>query len=359
MTAPEKKTVRIAIDGGDFFPTCHVKSGITRILASYVKGLPGKSALQYRYYYFGASGGKAGVNTKVLPARLFSAVFLPLAMLRDRIRVFLGFSGVLPGLVRTLGMKSLVFVYDLGFYKHPELYGDPSRMKWQTEYALYGADRIIVCSDYIKKQIRERFPSVPEKKIIRIYPGADHLPAPSGKPPVDGAYFLYVGVIKPGKNIELLLSRFFDYVSLHPGDRVRLVLAGAKQSAYFEKIKGTALFRKLEDRLVFLEDIEDRDLAALYRGSLAVLNLSHEEGFCFPAAEALALGKTVIVNDIPLYREFAPYFPGLVIEGEGKRYVQAMEKAALDKKPAAVKAHPFTWAGFRREVERAAKEVVL
>ena len=71
--------------------------------------------------------------------------------------------------------KALFLFMILSLCQPAVLRVDPERMRWQTEYALYGVDRIIVFSNYIRNQISSRFPKILQSKIIRIYPGADHL----------------------------------------------------------------------------------------------------------------------------------------------------------------------------------------
>ncbi|MBI3619905.1 hypothetical protein HY214_02055 [Candidatus Roizmanbacteria bacterium] len=118
-----KSPVRIAVDAGDYHPSQPVKSGIQRLVAEFLRRSRAIPRLRVAGYSFGrgsASFPPAGL--KVLPKYLFSEVFLPLAVLRDNNRFFLGFSGHIPFFLRRLPIKKIVFVHDLGFYKYPRLY---------------------------------------------------------------------------------------------------------------------------------------------------------------------------------------------------------------------------------------------
>ncbi len=64
-------------------------------------------------------------------------------------------------------------------------------------------------------------------------------------------------------------------------------------------------YKKISHQVLFIDDVSDKDLFSFYRKALAVLNLSHEEGFCFPIFEALYIGQKVIVKELPLYQEIA------------------------------------------------------
>jgi alpha-1,2-rhamnosyltransferase len=279
-------------------------------------------------------------------------------MALDQIRVYLGFSGILPHLVRMRGQKSIVFIHDFGFYSHPQYYKDPRKMIWQTEYALYGADRVIVFSDYIKDQIFTRFPEVSRKKVVRIYPGGDHIIKPKQATQIGGKFFLFVGVIKAAKNIELLLRYFSEFMSGPEDKETKLILIGPREDNYYKKICASPLYHKICANLLFLNDISDRELAHYYLNCQALLNVSHEEGFCYPVIEALRLGSHVIVNDLPLYREFKPNFERLHIEQNSRLFVNAMCKVAKKADPPEIANSPFTWSNFTRDLLKVIDEII-
>lgn len=356
MTATKQNIIHVGIDGGDFYPKDEVKSGIQRLVKSFLNSLGTQKTVSKKwfYYFFSRRQKLDTANTivyRILPKRLFSSLFLPLHMVFDRVHIYLGFSGILPQLVRILKRKSIVFIHDFGFYTNPRYYQDPERMKWQTEYALYGADRIIVFSDYIKDQIFTRFPKISKNKVTRIYPGADHIMKPHAIPKTIDTFFLYVGVIKAAKNIELLLQYFSEYLNQSEDKNVKLILIGSKEKKYYQKICQSSLYKKIHGNIIFLEQVSDEELVSYYLNCQALLNASHEEGFCYPVIEALHLGRHVIVNAIPLYREFKPYFPSLYIEKDKKSFISSMQRARKQFTPSTktIKS-PFVWNKFTREL---------
>jgi glycosyltransferase involved in cell wall biosynthesis len=96
-------------------------------------------------------------------------------------------------------------------------------------------------------------------------------------------FFLYVGNDKPHKNVDLLIAAFALVHDELPD--ARLVLAGGA----FERFRG----RDGVDARGFVSDDE---LSSLYRGAIALVMPSHEEGFGLPAAEAMAHGTAVITS---------------------------------------------------------------
>jgi glycosyltransferase involved in cell wall biosynthesis len=66
-------------------------------------------------------------------------------------------------------------------------------------------------------------------------------------------------------------------------------------------------------RLLWLNDVDDRNLALAYRKATALIFPSLVEGFGLPLVEALDQGLPVLASDIPVFREIvgahARFFP--------------------------------------------------
>lgn len=107
-------------------------------------------------------------------------------------------------------------------------------------------------------------------------PSASRLPLPASR------YFLFVGNDKPHKNVDAAVAAI---------DRVEgsvLILAGAA----FDRFRG-------RERVLCAGFVDQNELAALYRGAIALLLPSVEEGFGLPAVEAMASGTAVITSPAP------------------------------------------------------------
>ena len=63
---------------------------------------------------------------------------------------------------------------------------------------------------------------------------------------------------------------------------------------------------KLEDKVIFLGYVEDKDLPYFYSGALLTFYLSSYEGFGFPPLESLACGTPVIAGDNSSMKETLP-----------------------------------------------------
>jgi hypothetical protein len=120
-------------------------------------------------------------------------------------------------------------------------------------------------------------------------------------------YVLFVATIESRKDHLFVLNAWLALLRKHGAALPRLLLVGR---AGFGAEPALALLRRapaLEDRVIWLDDVDDGALAALYRGALFTIYHSQHEGWGLPVTEALAAGKAVI----------APAHSGLLEAGQG------------------------------------------
>jgi glycosyltransferase involved in cell wall biosynthesis len=122
-----------------------------------------------------------------------------------------------------------------------------------------------------------------------------------------GEYFLFVGNDKPHKNVETLVAAYESTKWNVEKKRPGLVLAGAPFSRY-------------RTRATLAGFVDDDELAALYRGAIALVMPSIEEGFGLPAVEAMACGTAVITSNAPALVE---------ITGDAALHADARDAGAI------------------------------
>jgi glycosyltransferase involved in cell wall biosynthesis len=141
--------------------------------------------------------------------------------------------------------------------------------------------------------------SVPLKRI-HVVPNA--LDLTKWRPETSAAasqepYLLVVSANRVYKNVtELLLHH-----RLWAG-RYRLKLVSTR-TRYGKMIRAAVHDLELEHRVDFLDGLPERELIDLYRGSAAVVSPSLMEGFGRPGLEGMAVGRPVILSDIPVHLE--------------------------------------------------------
>lgn len=262
---------------------------------------------------FSRRGGS--VQTRVLSPRLgWSKIRIPIELFLHPVDVYLGLSQSLPHLFRmshnispvqpaypntTPGKKNsklpflVGFVYDLGFLHNPDAYAVSfKRLSRQTSDLINRADCIVTISHATKSDIVDTY-GYPAGNISVLYPGTDRIFSSGAKAYVHKKpYFLYVGALKPGKNIPLAL-RAFSYFLKKTDLQYDFILAGGDFWPDPE-IAETISRYGIGASTILTGFVSDELLATYYRGASALICPSPTEGFCLPAAEAMASGIPVI-----------------------------------------------------------------
>jgi glycosyltransferase involved in cell wall biosynthesis len=143
--------------------------------------------------------------------------------------------------------------------------------------AVTNSQRVLTVSNAVADEIRQRFGG----NVVVAPNGVDAIFNASGSR-AGGRYFLYVGNDKRHKNVDRLVDAFAFVRRQEP---MNLVLAGAD----FKRLAA-------RDGVLLAGFVPQEQLASLYRGAIALVLPSIEEGFGLPAAEAMASGTAVITS---------------------------------------------------------------
>jgi glycosyltransferase involved in cell wall biosynthesis len=147
----------------------------------------------------------------------------------------------------------------------------------------------------------------------------------------------------------------------HSGLRkdVRLVLTGTPDATLSHQI--TAL--KLQSQVVYAGQLTETDLAAYYRGALALVCPSLYEGFGLPPLEAMACGTPVVTSHCTALPEVVGDAAVLVdpynVEAIAWGIQCAVEDSALRQSLSCqglVRAKQFTWEHTARRVRQVLEE---
>jgi glycosyltransferase involved in cell wall biosynthesis len=121
---------------------------------------------------------------------------------------------------------------------------------------------------------------------------------PSGRPPASGpAYLLVVSANRPYKNTVELLEHHRLWA-----ERYRLVIVNTR-GRYGGVVRDSIRTLGLERVVELRDDLTEDELVRLYQDCTAVVYPSLIEGFGRPALEGMAVGRPVILSDIPVHRE--------------------------------------------------------
>lgn len=316
----------------------------------------------YRLYTFGTIeegviqgfGGRAEVVQ--LPRRAWQRVWLPIELKKRPVDAFLGFAQALPS-VSTL--YDIGFVYDLGFLYRPDVYGAAAAtLKKQTDTLVKRADHIITISQAAKADIQSEY-GLPSETVTVAYPGVDPTFSPVGeKYTGTHPYFLFVGSLNKAKDIPCLIHEFAGLCEKNTTHDLVLIGGDYWPDPAIEETIGKL---HLKDRIIKIGFVPDDALPKYYRGATALVTTALHEGFCLPAAEAMACGTPVVALERGALREVVGE-GGIIIRATCKvqraktTLAEAMIKMTNKKtragfvKKAIVQAKKFRWGVFARQV---------
>ena len=204
---------------------------------------------------------------------------------------------------RKRGSKIVLTVHDL----LPHDTGEALKGTFLELYRM--ADRLICHSDHIRARLAAEF-SIPEEKVSVIphgpffydLPVASSEQMPPGFDEKPGTVLvLWQGIIFPYKGVDLLLHAW-QRVEARDGS-CRLAIVGTGTPELLEQIREQ--MKSLGLKCVQLQPrfISARELVALYRAADVVIYPYRAITTSGALATGLALGKTIVASDLPVFRE--------------------------------------------------------
>lgn len=193
------------------------------------------------------------------------------------------------------------------------------------------AARIIAVSEATKQEIVDHLP-ISKDKISVVYEGVDtsvHAGV-SEKPLVKSPYYLYVGNAYPHKNLVRLLEAYGLFLQ-KVGVEIPLIFVG-KEDYFYKQLQVTAQSMFVDQTIQFLRNVDDKQLASLYKNANALVVPSLMEGFGLPILEAMVNDCNVLASDIPAFREIGKDAIMYFNPESPESIAKALEKnLALDK----------------------------
>ena len=217
---------------------------------------------------------------------------------KDKVELFHGLSGEIPIGLHKTGVKTVVTIHDLIFMRYPNLYSyfDRKIHYYKFKYAAKNADLVIAISEQTKKDI-VTYLNINPDKIKVIYQGCapifkeeipnEYLELTRSKYQLPNQFILNVGTIETRKNVLLVIKAIKKI-------ETQLVIIG-KKTVYFKEVKNYIAENNLQNKVVFLENVELKELASIYRMASVFIYPSVFEGFGIPIIEAL-YSKTPVIT---------------------------------------------------------------
>lgn len=215
--------------------------------------------------------------------------------------IYHGLSNELPVGIQNTAIPAVVTIHDLIFLHYPHLFSLANRIIYdlKVRHACRYANHIIAVSEATKRDLMS-FYQISENKISVVYQAC----SPQFGTPVSefnkqlvrqkyqlpSAYLLSVGTITAHKNLLLTL----DALRL-ANVEMQLVVVG-KKTSYFNTIARFLQKHRMENQVIFLHEVSNADLPAIYQMASLFVFPSYSEGFGIPVLEALNSGVPVIAG---------------------------------------------------------------
>lgn len=205
-----------------------------------------------------------------------------------------------------LTIPKVCSIMDLGYLENSGQFKKITfwQLKYWTAISVFASKRVLSISNATKNDIVRHYKFASNK--ISVVPLSHDIDIKKNKVTdndvrriknkysIVSDYILYMGTLKPSKNIDGIIRAFSLITKHYP--QIVLVIAGKKGWMYeylFDLVKEL----KLENKVIFTDFIPDEDKNPLRKGSKVFVMPSHWEGFGIDALSCMALGVPTIVSN--------------------------------------------------------------
>ncbi|MCY6483163.1 glycosyltransferase family 1 protein [Clostridium aestuarii] len=241
--------------------------------------------------------------------------------------------------------KNVSTIYDLSPMENMLFTDKKYYEKFMTVFpnTVEKSDKIIVVSNFIKKQIIKYF-HIDENNIKVIYPGCSKQFEPieyevckkvlKNNYNIEGDFLLYVGSVHQRKNLHILFKVLKQIKEYRYTKDIKLVILGkydGKREEYYSKLKILAEHLKIKDSIIFTGTVDYKDVKYFYNAAQCLINLSQYDGFPLSVLEAMACKTPVICNNNDLFKEVVGE-GGILVDIDDEMYMKdAVLETLLNK----------------------------
>lgn len=202
--------------------------------------------------------------------------------------------------------------------------------KLMFSYTVNKASKVITVSQFTKNELIKYINIIADK--IEVIPhGCPELPRLPSSNIMDKSYILYIGNVKPSKNLRRVIEA---HARIFPVIQQPLIIVGKREGFITSDVELNKMVKDLPEHQVrFTGYISDQELARYYGEAGMLVFASLYEGFGFPAIEAMSFGVPVLASraaSLPeVCQDAALYCDPYSIEDIAEKMEKLMENSAL------------------------------
>lgn len=233
--------------------------------------------------------------------------------------------------------KCVVTLHDALFMKIQESAFEHEKMKQLVPPFMHQCRHIITCSEASKRDIIETMGIAPEKITVIywgvkhdiFYPQDDKLAVKEcikTRFELSAPYFLSVSCNAERKRTDVLVRSYLTLSKRRQLQHDLVLVWGNPPQTLMDEIQHSSV----SQRIHFLKNISDDDLALLYNGAKALFFPSSYEGFGLPILEAMACGTPVVTSNNSSLGEIAADAAIYLSEPVYESLIDVMERLEED-----------------------------
>ncbi len=268
--------------------------GIGTYLKNIFGGLISSGEFAYKFLHLKDSSSPEFLKENIINVgsknySLFEHLEIPLKIRGLKDYIYFSPHYVFPIFIKN---RVIATIHDLIHFKFPEFFPFYKREigKIFLKSLQQRGELIFTVSETSKKDIINMF-GFNEDRIKVIYNGIAEIffSAEEQKTSIDFPYILYMGNLKPHKNLGILLKAFSNIKGKYK--ELKLILIGIKNPKQLKKqVEGLGI----ENRVIIKGYIEQKEVIKFIDNCLFFVFPSLYEGFGLPPIEVMARGKAVV-----------------------------------------------------------------
>jgi len=192
------------------------------------------------------------------------------------------------------------------------------------------ASHVIATSRNTRKDVVEHL-GVPEERTSLVYNGMDcGVFQPRAGESRNGVYILYVGSERPRKNLGRLFEAFAELKREFPDLKLVKVGPSGRSTDFRRDVMLRLVSLGIAADVVFVDYVEESELAEYYRSAALLAYPSLYEGFGLPPLEAMCSGCPVVTTNTSSLPEVVGDAGMMVDPHDTAAWVEAMRRVLTD-----------------------------